>query len=63
MSTYDILVYLLKHHNNRVCGQQLNKFSLDPTSTSPVEKSKCIEQYFPNLSLLNQGNWYNDPVI
>ena len=52
----NILLYPPKHRNNRVYDQHIDKFTLDSTGTSPVGKNKWIKQYFPNLSILAQGN-------
>ena len=56
MSTYNIHLYLLKHQNNRVYDQWLNKVTISTTGTSPVEKFKCIKHYLLNLSLITQVN-------
>ena len=52
---WNILLYPPNHRNNRVFDQHIDKFTLDPTGTSPVGKNKWIKQYFPNLSILAQG--------
>ena len=55
MSTYNIYLYLPKHHNNRECYQWLDKVMLDPMGTSTTEKLKCTKWDLSNLNLINYG--------
>ena len=50
------LLYLLGHHNWRVCGQKRDKFALDTMGEITTEKSNRIEHNLPNLELLAWGN-------
>ena len=52
VSTYNILLYILKHRNNRVCNQHIDKVALAPKGASPEEKLKCVERGLSNISLL-----------
>ena len=54
MSTYNILLYFFKHHNNRVFDQHITKVVLG--LTGPEGKFKYLEQDFLGLSLLAQVN-------
>ena len=56
MSTYDLLLYLLKQHYNKVSVQRIEKSVLDPMGTSPMEKCKLFEHDFPHLALLIYSN-------
>ena len=46
MSTYNILLYLLEHQKNRVYHQQLDKFALITTGTSPAVNSNAPNGIF-----------------
>ena len=56
VTAYNLPLYLLEHRNNRVYNQWLNKFIMNQTGTDPAEKFKFVEQDFPNIALLTQGN-------
>ena len=55
MSRYNLSLHFLKHHDNRVRNQRLDKSVLATTGTSPTEKCNCIERYVPNLCTLSGG--------
>ena len=68
MSTYNLLLYLLEHQNNKVCGKWIDKVALDTTGKIPTERFNCtgkgIPQPLPTMSRQSMRggptNWSDD---